>query len=88
MSNKADVTMQAVNLWTVIDLTKRKENILKLVGFGRPCAVRTRLFGLIDMPNRALSAPPPIAASLPPPPKKKNQLFPLHCILLSSAASS
>ena len=30
----------------------------------RPCAERTRLFGLIAKPNGALRAPPPIAASL------------------------
>ena len=30
----------------------------------RACAARTRLFGFIATPNRALCAPPPIAASL------------------------
>jgi hypothetical protein len=37
---------------------------LLLVGFGRPCAARTRTFGLIATPNGALRAPPPITASL------------------------
>jgi len=35
-----------------------------LAAGARPCAARTRLFGFIATPNRALRAPPPIAASL------------------------
>jgi hypothetical protein len=35
-----------------------------LAARARPCAARTRLFGLITKPNGALRAPPPIAASL------------------------
>ncbi len=35
-----------------------------LTARARPCAARTRPFGLIVTPNRALRAPPPIPASL------------------------
>jgi hypothetical protein len=35
-----------------------------LAARARPCAARTRLLGLIYMPNGALRAPPPMAASL------------------------
>jgi hypothetical protein len=41
-----------------------------LAARARPCAARTRLFGLFATPDRALRAPPPIAASLLPPNKK------------------
>jgi hypothetical protein len=37
-----------------------------LAARARPCAARTRLFGLINMLNGALHAPPAIAASLLP----------------------
>ncbi len=62
-----------------------------LAARARPCAARTRLFGLIATPNGALRAQPPIAASLflirPPkiyikyielgPPMSKGFFFPL-----------
>jgi hypothetical protein len=36
MSNKINVAIQAVNLWAVNDLTRRKENILKSKRTGTP----------------------------------------------------
>ncbi len=42
----------------------RKPSNSSLAARARPCAARTRLFGIINMPSGALRAPPPIAASL------------------------
>ena len=45
------------------------------MGFGRACAARTRIFGLIPTPNGALRAPPPITASLLFSLYSKNKIF-------------
>jgi hypothetical protein len=51
-----------------------------LAARARPCAARTRLFGLINTPNGSLRAPPPAHRSFAPPPKikkySKNKMLP------------